>query len=77
MGQPRAGRQLHPESSPLGDVRQARVAAATGMLDCGEDWDVVGIVDYRRGCCQVYVCHAACRVGTRCLECLRCCSKCW
>jgi hypothetical protein len=29
--QPRAGRQLHPGSSPLGDVRQARVAPAAGV----------------------------------------------
>jgi hypothetical protein len=29
--QPRAGRQLHPGSSPLYDVRQARVATAAGV----------------------------------------------
>jgi hypothetical protein len=37
--QPRAGRQLHPESSPLGDVRQTRVAAAAGV---GELWLELG-----------------------------------
>jgi hypothetical protein len=39
--QPRAGRQLYPGSSPLHDVRQARVATATGgsalWLETGMD----------------------------------------
>jgi hypothetical protein len=41
--QPRAGRQLHAGSSPLSDVRQARVAAAAGVdelwLELGWDWN--------------------------------------